>query len=294
MRQTGWPILRPMIDSGRGDNLRQLTRVLAPEIEYPHQIALALLAHVTSKPKAWVIAHTDACLTTQQVIELESLTMRIKKGEPLAYLTGKQEFYGLEFKVTPDVLIPRPETESLVDLALDWLGCNPQAFQSIDVGTGSGCIAISLLRNHPSLIVDAVEKNPAALQVALTNARLHAVSARFNGIQSDLLSKVQGKYSLVCANLPYVPSAKVAGVNSIAWEPRLALDGGEDGLNLIRTLLLQVPPFLYPKALVLLETESTLGPATLQLAQELLPQAVSGLLKDHAGRDRIVRIEFGV
>ena len=260
--------------------------------EQPHQVALILLAHVLQKPKTWVLAHPDFHLNPDQKAHLEQLVSRLQQGEPLPYLTGKQAFFGLDFTVSPAVLIPRPETELLIDEALQWLEAHPNVKNALDVGTGSGCIAVTLATRKPWLTITATDLSPAALDIAKQNAATHQVTAQIAFEQADLFPSVDQTFDLVCTNLPYIPTRKLGQVNTLAFEPTLALDGGADGLTLIRRLLDQLPPKLNAPALVLLETEATLGAETLALAKTAFPKADVSLLQDLAGLDRLVRIEI--
>jgi len=262
------------------------------EIEQPHQIALVLLAHIVQRPKTWLLAHPEAHLSKAQADQLEGLLQRLEAGEPLPYLVGTQEFFGLEFEVNPSVLIPRPETEIMVETALAWLQEHPSARNGIDVGTGSGCIAISLVSNCPDLNMLATDLSENALNVATKNAQKHNVVDRISFSLSDLIPEDPQPVDLVCANLPYIPTEKLVEVNSLPWEPSLALDGGESGLDLISKLLEKLPAFLNNPALILLETEATLGAQTLQLAKRNFPNAEVSLHKDLFERDRMVRIEL--
>ncbi|HBO34618.1 MAG TPA: peptide chain release factor N(5)-glutamine methyltransferase [Anaerolineaceae bacterium] len=262
------------------------------EIEQPHQIALVLLAHIVQRPKTWLLAHPEAHLSKAQADQLEGLLQRLEAGEPLPYLVGTQEFFGLEFEVNPSVLIPRPETEIMVETALAWLQEHPSSRNGIDVGTGSGCIAISLVSNCPDLNMLATDLSENALNVATKNAQKHNVVDRISFSLSDLIPEDPQPVDLVCANLPYIPTEKLVEVNSLPWEPSLALDGGESGLDLISKLLEKLPAFLNNPALILLETEATLGAQTLQLAKHNFPNAEVSLHKDLFERDRMVRIEL--
>ena len=260
-------------------------------IEQPYQIALILLAHVLQKPKTWVLAHPETHLNPDQKAHLERLVRRLQAGEPLPYLTGKQAFFGLDFAVSPAVLIPRPETELLVEGALSWLDAYPEAKSALDVGTGSGCIAITLATRKLWLTITATDLSPEALEIAKQNAETLQVKDQITFEHADLLPLGDQSFDLVCANLPYIPSAKLEQVNTLGFEPTLALDGGEDGLSLICRLLEQLPPRLNRPGLVLLETEATLGAQTLALAKKAFPQADLRLLQDLAGLDRLVRVE---
>ena len=261
------------------------------EVEQPHQIALSLIAHVVQRPKTWLLAHPEEHLSKAQADQLEEMVQRLEAGEPLPYLIGKQEFFGLEFEVNASVLIPRPETELLVEAALEWLQAYPSARQGFDVGTGSGCIAISLVSRCPNLQMLATDISADALQVATRNSLKHNAANRISFAQCDLIPENPQPVDLVCANLPYIPTEKLIEVNSLAWEPSLALDGGENGLELICQLLQKLPSFLNRPALILLETEATLGEQTLQLAKSNFPDAEVSLHRDLFERDRMVRIE---
>ena len=261
-------------------------------IEQPYQAALILLAHVLQKTKTWVLAHPETHLNPDQKTQLEALVQRLQAGEPLPYLTGKQAFFGLDFAVSPAVLIPRPETELLVEEALDWLDGHPGATHALDVGTGSGCIAVSLATRKPWLSINATDLSAEALKLAEQNAETNHVRDQIMFEQADLMPAVDQSFDLVCANLPYIPTNKLEEVNTLGFEPTLALDGGVDGLRLIRKLLELLPSRINAPALILLETEATLGAETLALANQTFPRADVRLLPDLAGRDRLVRIEI--
>ena len=260
-------------------------------LEFPHQLSLVLLAHVLGREKTWVLAHPEAHLTPAQKAKLDELTERLLAGEPLPYILGQQEFMGLMFKVSPAVLIPRPETELLVEQADAWLSAHPLARRAADVGTGSGCIAISLAARHRRLGLVASDISTEALELASENARRHSVENQIEFIAVNMLPEQPSPLDLICANLPYIPSARVRQVNSLPYEPRLALDGGADGLQLISRLLATAPQWLKNPGLLLLETEAALGAETVRRAQRAFPEAEVSLLSDLAGRDRLVRVE---
>lgn len=274
-----------------GSLLREQTLKLSSEVERPHDHALVLLAHILGESKTWVLAHPDLYLSQRQILELSNLSTRLAKGEPLPYLTGKQAFFGLDFKVNQDVLIPRPETERMVEEALAWLTAHPEARQGIDLGTGSGCVAVSLAINCPSLRMCAVDISPKNLIVAMENAITLRCEDRIRFTQSDLFTDVTRAYNLVCANLPYIPSEEVADVNSQPYEPRLALDGGRTGLELIERSMLESRVHLLRPALLLFEFQSDKTAEVEKLALKYYPQADRRILKDLAGLDRIMRIE---
>ncbi len=221
--------------------------------------------------------------------ELDRLC-RVPLGEPLPYLIGRWEFYGLELVVTPAVLIPRPETELLVEQALDWLNAYPLQRRAADVGVGSGAISAALLTRVPDLHVTAVDASFPALQVARANLAAHDVLPRCTLLQSDLLMACRGPVDLICANLPYIPTATLAALEVAHNEPSLALDGGADGLRLIERLLSDAPRLMAPGGLLLLEIEATQGESAPALARDYFPGAAVDLHLDLAGLPRLVSI----
>jgi len=250
-----------------------------------------LVAHALGCPRAWVLAHPEVILTPQQQRHLTRLLAGLAQGTPLPYLTGRQEFFGLEFEVSPVVLIPRPETELLVERALHWLRQHPDRRPAADVGTGSGCIAVSLAHHVSDLRLLAVDRSWAALQVASSNALRHAVAERISFVQGDLLAAAAGPFDLVCANLPYIPSEVLPTLPVVRNEPRSALDGGPDGLKPIRDLLADAPRWLAPGGLLLLEMQFDQGEAITVLGHQFLPTAHVTIHNDLANHPRLVEIE---
>ena len=272
---------------------QQLQSSIFSHSETPALDAQVLLVHITGKNRAWLLAHPEAALISGQQQALETAISRLQTGEPLPYVLGHWEFYGLNFTINAHTLIPRPETELLVEQALEWLRAHPGQRHAADIGTGSGCIAIALAATLPDLQVIATDISPKALEVARKNAETHGLSNRIDFIQTDLLAPPAPGIlpNVICANLPYIPTKTLEGLEVFRREPTLALDGGPDGLNLIRRLLPQAVQNLTSEGLLLLEIENTQGQAALKLAQEYFPQAQIDLLPDLAGHDRIIRIE---
>jgi release factor glutamine methyltransferase len=244
------------------------------------------------RPRAWLLAHPETLLDAEQQALLKTATAQLAGGVPLPYLTGMQEFYGLEFAVSPAVLIPRPETELLVEQALAWLAAHPNRRRAADIGTGSGCIAVTLAHQCRGLEVLAVDISWAALQVARRNITHHAVQAQVHLLRGNLLSAASGPFDLLCANLPYIPTGTLATLEVTRHEPGLALDGGPDGLQLIAALLSDAPRWMAPGGLLLLEIEAGHGERGPALAQRLLPGARVELLRDLAGLPRLLSITF--
>mgnify|MGYP001362470372 CR=1 FL=1 len=257
----------------------------------PRLSAIILMAHLLNKPKTWVLAYPENILSETQNQAFFALVERLAKGEPLPYITGNQSFFGLEFMVNQTVLIPRPETELLVEEALNWLRSTPKAKQILDLGTGSGCIAISLAKNSPNHQITAMDISEEALEIASKNLKMHGVDTQVSLIKANLLETFEGKADLICANLPYIPEASLAELDVKKWEPRLALDGGKDGLTLIGQMLEQSQKHLNIPALILLEIDSSTTDDALKLAKQHFPKADIRILKDMAGKERLVRIE---
>jgi release factor glutamine methyltransferase len=281
--------------------LSELSQRLRPLSETPDLDASVLLAAVAGRTRAWVLAHTELALTPNQVQGLESALRRLERGEALPYVLGEWEFFGLRFLVTNDCLIPRPETECLVERALGWLRATPSATTALDVGTGSGCIAVGLAVNTARLRIMATEISKPALEVARRNARRHSVDDRITFVECDLLPRDEAqsepgnagpRFDLLCANLPYIPSAELRQLPVFPREPTLALDGGEDGLEPLRRLLSLAPPWLRPGGKMLLEVEATHGEQARLLAQAAFPGSEIDMIKDLAGRDRVLDIKL--
>lgn len=263
-----------------------------------------LLAHTIGKPRTWLLAHPEAVLTSEQRAAFALALARLQAGEPLPYILGHWEFYGLDFLVTPDVLIPRPETELLVETALAFSRNTQHATRILDIATGSGCIAISLAVHLPGASITATDLSPAALAVARTNAERHHVSDRIAFLHADLLETSERwnvetlkrsnvpTFDLLTANLPYIPTPTLLNLDVYGKEPTLALDGGPDGLDLIRRLLETAPAILAPGGLALLEIEATQGEAAATLAHQHFPAAQIRVIPDLAGLDRLIAIQI--
>ena len=280
--------------------LTELTTSLRPITDTPALDAQVTLAHVLDKSRTWLAAHPDSLLSDSQVDSVRESLSKLQAGTPLPYLLGHWEFFGLDLEVTPDVLIPRPETELLVERAIAFLKSRERtrfsSLRAADVGTGSGCIAVSLAAHIPDLRVLATDLSLSALEVAKRNAAKHGVAERVDLIQCDLLPPhpdplpTESHFDLICANLPYIPSGAIPGLPIFGREPTLALDGGPTGLDLIRRLLTIAPEWLAPHGLILLETEASLGMQTLSLAFDMFSEANIHLHQDLSGKDRLVEI----
>lgn len=258
----------------------------------PDLDARLLLQHVLGVSHAYLLAHDDELLTAVQQQQYNAYLQRAARKEPIPYIIGHAPFFGLEFHVSPAVLIPRPETEHLVELAIAW--ARPRdAVQVVDVGTGSGCIAVSLATRLSQAQITAVDISPHALTIARQNAQRHAPD-RIQFLCGSLLSPLSHTVDLIVANLPYVTDAEWPDLDDGVklFEPAVALKGGPDGLAIIAELLHQATTRLNPNGLILLEIGWQQGPAARALAQTIFPQADVQITSDLAGHDRIVKIEF--
>lgn len=256
-----------------------------------------LRAHVLGKDRAWLVAHDDATLTEEQSALFESLIARRATGEPIAYIVGEAWFYGRRFEVNPNVLVPRPETEHLIDDALAYLrGFEEMAARHpvvLDVGTGCGAIACTIAAELPNALVYATERSPTALEVAHRNASAH-MNANTPNLCIELADLVPDdnalKFDCVIANLPYVPTDDLAPrPDATSFEPREALDGGADGLGEYRRLLEVLPQRLNPRALVLLEAAPPTIAGLRALVVGAFPGANVSVESDYARLERYVR-----
>lgn len=253
--------------------------------------AQVLLAHVLAKPRAWIIAHPEYTLTSEQMVKLKGSLSRLQDGEPLPYVLGHWEFFGLDFAVNAHTLIPRPETELLVENALAWLHTHISRRRAADIGTGSGCIAVALAAHITDLHLLASDISLPALRIARYNARNHSVEDRVHCVQSNLLPPTRQRFDLICANLPYIPTQTLQGLNVHGKEPNLALNGGENGLHVISSLILEAPNQILPAGLLLLEIEASQGPTVAHLARQVFPEAEITILPDLSGHDRLIKVQ---
>ena len=230
------------------------------------------------------------------LLNIEQLNQDVEKlftGTPLPYLLGEWSFYGMDFTLTPDVLIPRPETELLVEQALQWL----TSYQSsripfiLDIGTGSGIIAITLAKHIIEAQIIAADISPQALEVCRQNIKRHNVSGIVSTCLADGIPPIQQKVDLLCANLPYIPEKTLQNLPVIKHEPRLALDGGSDGLRIIEKVLANSVHLMQPTSLLLFEIEASQGESAVNLAKSYYPHSKIIMLQDLAGKDRLLRIE---
>ncbi|MDT7780167.1 MAG: release factor glutamine methyltransferase [Acidobacteriota bacterium] len=249
-----------------------VTRLRVAGVAEPRREAGSLLSHTTGRDSAFLITHADESLTAEQLSTFRAFVARRVAGEPFQYIARRQEFYGLEFEVTPEVLIPRPETELLVETALELLK-GREAPLVCDVGTGSGCIVVSLLHERADARGLALDISAEALRIAERNAARHGVHERIRFLVSDCFDALRGdkhedsgehrnsgkhtdtRFDLIASNPPYIAERDLAGLQREVreHEPREALTPGGDGLSVIRRLLAEAPQFLKPGGHFLME-----------------------------------------
>lgn len=252
-----------------------------------------ILEHVLKKPKEFLYTHPEKQLTASQLKTFKALVARRKKGEPVAYLLGYKDFFGLRFEVNKDTLVPRPETEWVVEHVLKQK--LPRGTKILDLGTGSGCIAISLKKNAPKLSVTAADLSKKALLVAKRNAQTHKTKIDF--VHSDLLSNLSKKYfDIIIANLPYGwndwKNNSSIEAKSLKFEPKLALFTKENGLFLYRLLLHQISKLQTQPSVIYLEFDPRQKSQLTQLILKTLPQAKLKFHKDLAKLWRYVEISL--
>ncbi|MBI4433380.1 peptide chain release factor N(5)-glutamine methyltransferase [Candidatus Uhrbacteria bacterium] len=276
-------------------------RVTLPKLD-PRDIDL-LLAHVCGRDRTWVLAHPETTIHPGRIARLRRLVARRQRGEPLPYLIGEQWFFGRSFRVTSDVLIPRPETELLVELATTTAHYPHTTI--IDVGTGSGCIAVTLATEMPHARLVAIDTSPTALRIARKNARRHRVQHRIAFVHGDLLHAktphaqriIPHTPLLLLANLPYLSTAEWRALprSLRLFEPRLALDGGKNGCTPFRRLFLQARSLAYDRPVtMLLEIDPRRKRALETLTKKILPTWTMSWHRDGASRWRVLAVQSPV
>ncbi len=250
-----------------------------------------LLRHVLGINRSQLFADLDGNVSPAQAENLEQLLERRLSGEPSAYITGHREFYDLDFKVNRHVLIPRPESELLVEKALSL--CRSHAISIIaDIGTGCGAIAISLAKNLPATTIYATDISPQALEVAGENCLRHGVTDKVVLLQGDMLGVLPEPVDLIVANLPYVREAELPGSGPLSFEPRLALNGGKDGLDRIKFLCRQAGDKLRNNGSMLLEIGQGQTQAVKAIMHESFPSALIEIDRDLAGIERVISLRL--
>jgi release factor glutamine methyltransferase len=272
-------------------------------VDSPRLSAELLLAHVLKVPRIKLYTDYERPLIESELASFREFVRRAGEHEPIAYLTGQAHFFDLELDVRPGVLIPRADTETLVESTLNFCRHTPgmESPRILDLCTGSGCIAAAVAKHLPAATVVAVDIDPLAVEVAKANLARLKLDSRVSLLQGDLYEPLTSlvdcaPFHLVLSNPPYIRTGDIASLdrNVRNFEPRLALDGGPDGLALHRRILAGVPQRLLPGGKVMLEIAYDQGKAALNMASEYHALANAKILKDAAGNDRILSLSLAV
>jgi release factor glutamine methyltransferase len=277
-----------------GESLSRTTRVLAEAgLPLPQIEAEGILRHILALDRADLFAALDKPMDASLVEAVDGLVRRRLAGEPLAYLVGHREFCGLEFTVDERVLVPREETELLVEQVLRYAdGRSAPDLTVADVGTGSGAIAVAVARRLPGATVFATDISLDALAVADVNLRRHGVADRVHLLQGDLLEPLGRRVDVIVSNPPYVPTARIETLGpEVGREPRLALDGGAEGLDLVLRLLEEGPGYLKPDGRLVIEIDpDQLAPA-IRAANHAFPESCVASSTDLLGVPRVLIVD---
>lgn len=264
------------------------------DIESPRLEAEILLAHAAGLKRIALYTDHESILAEEKLIRFKELIQRRSQHEPIAYITGTQPFLSLEFYVDRSVLIPRPETEQLIEVAIDSIK-RPSSpiphFLIADIGTGCGAIAVSLAKFLPNAEVIGIDSSLQAIKIAERNADRHKVSNKCRFIRGNMLQPLKEKVNLIISNPPYIPTDEIATLEADVkdWEPREALDGGKDGLDCIRKIIEEAPDHLVPKGLLFIEIGGDQGEKVRQITES--PGKYEGIkiIKDLYGKERILK-----
>jgi release factor glutamine methyltransferase len=270
---------------------RYQSRIKLAEVSETAEIEInAVLSKVLSRNLPWCLANSNIVLDPNIIEELNKKIDLLRSGIPLGYVLGEIEFFGLNFIIDENVLIPRPETELMVEAAIGWLDKYENAKKLVDVGCGSGAIIISLLKKFPDKKGWAVEISRAALNVSKKNMTYHEIK-NLNFVQLDCLTGLQTKFDVITANLPYIPGDVLKELPVSKYEPEIALNGGKDGLEVINKLIDQIPSRLNSPGLVLLEIQFDQAEKIIHKLQDSIPEAIISIIKDYSNHDRIIQVE---
>lgn len=260
-----------------------------------------LLAHVLSVPRIKLYTDYDRIIEPAALTRFRDLVRRAAEQEPIAYLTGHAHFFNLEFAVTRDVLIPRPDTETIVEHALQWLRHTPrdQPPRILDLCTGTGCIAAAIAHHNKNCQIVATDVSPAAIKLAKANIERLGLIARVEILTGDLFQPLgqlvdRRPFDTLVCNPPYIPTSQIAALDRSVrdYEPALALDGGLDGLMFHRRIVTELPTHLSEGARVYIEIAFDQGPAALELARQHQYLIEPSILRDQAGHDRVLTATF--
>ena len=270
---------------------RYQSRKILAEVSETAEIELnAVLCKVLKKNLPWCLANSNFLLSQDEIQSLNNHLKSLMNGVPLAYVLGEIEFFGYHFAVDPNVLIPRPETELIVETAIKWLHLHEKAEKMVDVGCGSGAIMISILKNFPEKKGYGIDISKAALNISLKNREFHHIK-HLDFVQMDCLQGIQTKFDLIVANLPYIPEGMLDDLQVSTFEPEIALNGGKDGLAVINKLIKQLPILLNKPGMALLEIQFDQSAQVVQKIENLMPEAVISVIKDYSNHEQIIKLE---
>ena len=259
----------------------------------PRTSAEALLAHVLTEDRLFLYLNYDRPMETSELTAYRACIKRRLGGEPNQYITGLQEFWSLPLRVSPDVLIPRPETEVLVEAVLEFLDTADPNVNILDLGTGSGAIAIALARELPAVRIVAADLSMAALRLAQENAKSNQVDERILFVQGDMFGAIPGgsqKFTVVVTNPPYVSDAEILDLPREIrdFEPHHALEGGPDGLTAIRHIIAEAPTVLSQAGALIMEMGADQAESVSALVTDSQRYESHRIIKDYSGLDRVL------
>ncbi|MGI9353108.1 MAG: peptide chain release factor N(5)-glutamine methyltransferase [Rhizobiaceae bacterium] len=249
--------------------IRQAAKRLAErKIPTPDLDAKILLCEATGLSSAGIISNSRELLDAENVIRAEAFLQRRESGEPVHRILGRREFYGREFQLSADTLVPRPDTETLIEVVLGQMKNVGENVNILDIGTGSGVIAVTLAAELPAARVVASDISPNALSTAAENANRHGVECRIEFILSDVYSKINGQFDFIVSNPPYIPNGEIDTLENEVrlHDPYRALAGGEDGLNFYHTIFSEGRKHLSDSGVIILETGANQSDAVCALA----------------------------
>lgn len=281
--------------------LQGVARLAAAGSDSPRLDAEVLLAHCLTMTREQLIVASALPITPVAARHFETLLARRLEREPVAYITGKQEFWSRDFAVTPDVLIPRPDTERLVEVALLCAAQFPAStpLRIADLCTGSGAVAVSLAGELPTAQIYATDISPAALTIACGNAETHQVAQRMQFFTGDLFDALMPRpevtFDLIVSNPPYVRRGEIVSLapEVSRWEPRVALDGGVDGLEFYRRIAAVAPDYLAERGALVVEIGADMARAVEAICADTGRYREIELFQDYAGRDRVIVARLG-
>lgn len=257
--------------------------------------AEVLLRHALEMEKERLYANTEALMSAGQEAKFRQLVLRRARREPVAYITGHKEFWSLDFVVSPGVLIPRPETELLVEIALQYIGklAGRLPVKILDLGTGSGAISVCLAKEKPPTEIVAVDVSRAALDTARANARRHGVASRIRFLSGDLFVPVKPlreTFDVIVSNPPYIRTGELSTLapEISQWEPMTALDGGADGIEAYRRIIGEGHEYLAPGGAIVLEIGADMARAVAELFARSGCYRPASVYRDYAGNDRVI------